>query len=470
MFDGIYMLVPNVMDVIKTFHKDKAEERRLKQRAIARDTATVQRGDQPRVTKVGQSSKLKHVSFEGVEHETENYDRISEEEMRTIVQKEKTDQTPKRKIAKDVSLLPHEGELVYKKTDMLSNKTRKSNIGEPVKVVSSSEEQIESSYGSREIITPGAELEDGIIKTKQNAIRQELRKNKLILGGQTFELNVNQFYGPDEGQSQYQIRKAHHLHVHNLKTLFRFNPYAHVVDYVVLVDPCQVPNKQAFDKTKCFDYKYYVIGGNHSIEAKRQLIAEYPNNYLFQTVKCIIYAGLTEMESKLLAWDHNADNEYRMKMTFIQRVRFIHNEFIEKCGGDKTQVSVAFRKECLMETGYQIDEKKAKDGKLNTNLFRGTDNIFQLAFRTGEVWDLIDEIFDRWENISIKNQKVKKSKPIICTNSKGGPEMKQLPEDMTITPWRTMQGVKDDKLVKSVLARVKSGELSMEEMCAEFQK
>ena len=79
------------MDVIKTFHKDKAEERRLKQRAIAHDTATVQRGDQPRVTKVGQSSKLKHVSFEGVEHEIENYDRISEELMRTIVQKEKTD-------------------------------------------------------------------------------------------------------------------------------------------------------------------------------------------------------------------------------------------------------------------------------------------------------------------------------------------------------------------------------------------
>ena len=83
---------------------------------------------------------------------------------------------------------------------------------------------------------------------------------------------------------------------------------------------------------------------------------------------------------------------------------------------------------------------------------------------------MIDDLFEQWENISIKNQKVRKSKPIICTNSKAGPEMKQLPEDMTITPWRTMQGVKDDKLVKSVLARVKSGELSMEEMCAEFQK
>jgi len=50
-----------------------------------------------------------------------------------------------------------------------------------------------------------------------------------------------------------------------------------------------------------------------------------------------------------------------------------------------------------------------------------------LEFRTGHIWELIDEIFDMWENIAIKNQKVKKSKPIICTNSKTGPKMKQLP-------------------------------------------
>ena len=86
-------------------------------------------------------------------------------------------------------------------------------------------------------------LEDGIIKTKQNAIRDHLMKNKLINGGKTIQLNVSQSYSPDEGQSQYEIRKVHHLHVHNMKTLLRFNPYAHVVDYVVLVDPCQVPDK-----------------------------------------------------------------------------------------------------------------------------------------------------------------------------------------------------------------------------------
>ena len=56
-------------------------------------------------------------------------------------------------------------------------------------------------------------------------------------------------------------------------------------------------------------------------------------------------------------------------MTFIERVIFIHNEFIEKCGVDKTQVSLTFRKEFLMEIGYQIDEKiKAKDGKMHSNI------------------------------------------------------------------------------------------------------
>ena len=69
---------------------------------------------------------------------------------------------------------------------------------------------------------------------------------------------------------------------------------------------------------------------------------EYLNNPRFETMKCIIYDGLTDTETKLLAWDDNSDNEYRMSMNFIQRVRFIHSEFEEKCGGDKTKVDHAF--------------------------------------------------------------------------------------------------------------------------------
>ena len=97
----------------------------MKKILIIRDIAIVQRGDQPRLTKVGQSNKPKHVSFEDVEDEAENYDRISEEEIRTVVQKEKTNQTPKRKMDKYVSLLRDDEELVYQKNDMLIGKKKK---------------------------------------------------------------------------------------------------------------------------------------------------------------------------------------------------------------------------------------------------------------------------------------------------------------------------------------------------------
>ena len=73
----------------------------------------------------------------------------------------------------------------------------------------------------------------------------------------------------------------------------RYNPFAHLVDYVLLVDPSEVPNKESFERSKCFEYKYYVLGGNHSVEAQRKLMEEYPNNPRFETIKFIIYDGLT---------------------------------------------------------------------------------------------------------------------------------------------------------------------------------
>ena len=92
-----------------------------------------------------------------------------------------------------------------------------------------------------------------------------------------------------------------------------------------------------------------------------------------------------------------------------------------------------------MEIGYQIKEKiSSKGGRVNYEIFIGMDNIFQLTFRSGQIWELIDQIFELWENVGIKSQKVKNSKPLICTNSKSGPEMKLLPEYMTISPWRSM--------------------------------
>jgi len=81
---------------------------------------------------------------------------------------------------------------------------------------------------------------------------------------------------------------------------------------------------------------------------------------LFETVKCIIHASLTNAKAKLLAWDHNIDNEYRMSMNFIQNVRFIHNEFSEICHADRSNVDVKFHKQCSMEIRFPLDDEMQK--------------------------------------------------------------------------------------------------------------
>ena len=112
---------------------------------------------------------------------------------------------------------------------------------------------------------------------------------------------------------------------------------------------------------------------------------EYPNNSIFETMKCIVYVGLTNVNVKLLAWDHNIDSEYRMTMIFIQRVRFIHNEFFQICGGDKSKVHASFRKQCCLEIGIPIkeDNVKQKNDK-GGDACRVVNGYFQLAFKVGK--------------------------------------------------------------------------------------
>ena len=78
----------------------------------------------------------------------------------------------------------------------------------------------------------------------------------------------------------------------------------------------------------------------------------------------------------------------------------------------------------------------------------------------GPIWDLIEDIFNMWDNIGIKNQKVKKIKVAAWSSGQGGPGVKNLPEDMT----------KDETLISTIFSCVNSGELSMEEICNEFEK
>ena len=57
---------------------------------------------------------------------------------------------------------------------------------------------------------------------------------------------------------------------------------------------------------------------------------KYPLNPFFKYVECKVSVGLTHEEAKLLARDHNNDNDYRQKIACIESIRFFHHEYLHQ--------------------------------------------------------------------------------------------------------------------------------------------
>ena len=96
-----------------------------------------------------------------------------------------------------------------------------------------------------------------------------------------------------------------------------------------MADPDECPTTTDFKHKSVDDYTYYVIEGSHSAQPRRELVKEYPLTLYFKYAECKVYAGLTHEEAKLLAWDHNNDNDYRQKMSCIERIWFFHHEYLD---------------------------------------------------------------------------------------------------------------------------------------------
>ena len=183
-------------------------------------------------------------------------------------------------------------------------------------------ESSSSTHDENNRTTPRAELSSGILSTEQNKIRKGIIQRKLVRKGQVFNLPITHIYWPpvDErtGRRPLEIGELHKLHIQNLKRKMKINPHAKVVPLIVMVDLDECSSLGDFDVRKHDQYSYYVIGGSHSAEAMRQLVKERPTTYFFKFAECKIYVGLTTKEEKLLAWDHNNDNDYRQKMSSIE--------------------------------------------------------------------------------------------------------------------------------------------------------
>lgn len=101
------------------------------------------------------SSKRRQVTFEDEEVETDNeeYVFITEDDIGT----EKSRKRPKVTMPKNKSVTVNDENVMKKK----------SKVEDFEVVITNSQEPSETSKESREIITPGVDLEDGIIKTKK---------------------------------------------------------------------------------------------------------------------------------------------------------------------------------------------------------------------------------------------------------------------------------------------------------------
>ena len=109
--------------------------------------------------------------------------------------------------------------------------------------------------------------------------------------------------------------------------------------------------------------------------------------------------GLTTEEAKLLAWDHNNDNDYRPKISSIKRIRFFHHEYLEVKQKFSSKLHPRLRRQCLHEVAIVVDDNVKSDGLCKYQSW------FQLAFRDGVVWDLQDQKFSMWENKEVKGQR-----------------------------------------------------------------
>ncbi|MCO5595790.1 hypothetical protein L7F22_049838 [Adiantum nelumboides] len=150
------------------------------------------------------------------------------------------------------------------------------------------------------------------------------------------------------------------------------------------------------------------------------------------------------------------------------KVRYFHNEWVDRLRQGK-KVDEAFKVRLCEHVGLATKKSKKGERGAKQNI-RCFDKFFQLAFRDGDLWEHQEEIFKLWEEGKVKGQRVKL--PTSAQRSRGGSEeaLKPIPEGMKITPWRSIQGIREKHILLPILARVKGGALSLDEMSKEFEK
>lgn len=279
-------------------------------------------------------------------------------------------------------------------------------------------------------------------------------------------LHVDNLNLENDGDSTL-IRPVDRLHVENIKTLLMQKPSNFSAPFVLLVDPKDCPSVSDWDLTKASSWKYRVIGGNHGARAKTELFKTYGKS-AHAEVQAWVYAGLSKAEARQLSWLHNIDQEYRKSMSNIDKVRACHNVFLEMNQSRTKEVREACCQECSLPYTPGVRDTMATH-----------DPTFQIAFRTGEIWELQEQIFVMWSKFQIvgqvKPKSPKKSAPVKGkTKAKprptGSQNLNKLAGDIKLHYFRGLQGIQNKEHIMKLLRRVVSRQISLEQMFQEGEK
>ena len=147
------------MKVVSSFYSVSEEDMANKKNVVIHDATKLHPRDQKKKNPlVDKFSKCRQVTFEDDEVETNNeeYVVVTEDDIGT----KKSCKRPKVTLPKNKFVTVNDENVMKKK----------SKVEHFEVVITNNHEPSETSKESREIITPRADLEDGIIKTKQNSI------------------------------------------------------------------------------------------------------------------------------------------------------------------------------------------------------------------------------------------------------------------------------------------------------------
>nr|XP_006815832.1 PREDICTED: uncharacterized protein LOC100369317 [Saccoglossus kowalevskii] len=153
-----------------------------------------------------------------------------------------------------------------------------------------------------------------------------------------------------------------------------------------------VSSAEQFDGAKRNGYQYDVIGGQHTLLAIQELARKFPQDEKLKTVNCVVYAGLNNEERKWLGVRHNKTGEFRHALSLKEKVMICYGR----------------RKEMPKDTKTTLWKESCKVILNEDKNSQTLDVACALASYDGLLYNKIMELFEKYEDGDLKEQRIKK--------------------------------------------------------------